>query len=135
MSSTYSYFRLALLGDAVASGAAGLLAFLGADVLAELLGLPVSLLRYAGLVLLLCAAVMSWLGMRPEPSQRAVLAVIGINLFWVVDSVALLASGWVAPTALGSAFLVLQALIVAGFATAQVCLALRGNAARPQAST
>lgn len=64
MSSTNSYLRLAFLGDALASGAAGLLSFLGAELPAELLGLPVSLLPYASLVLLLYAPPVGWLGMR-----------------------------------------------------------------------
>ena len=44
--------RLALVADAVASGATGLLMFAGAGLLAGLLGLPDELLRYAGDVLL-----------------------------------------------------------------------------------
>ena len=44
--------RFALIGDAVASGATGLLMALGAGLLTGLLGLPESLLRIAGLILL-----------------------------------------------------------------------------------
>lgn len=111
--------RLALLGDALASGATGLLACLGAGLLAEPLGLPTTLLRGAGLALLPYAAFVWWLGTRPEPARGAVLAVVAVNVLWAVDSLALLASGWVAPTALGVAFVALQACVVAGFAAAQ----------------
>src|ERR1041384_5285214 len=43
--------RFALLADAVASGATGLMMIAGADLLTGLLGLPVALMREAGLVL------------------------------------------------------------------------------------
>ena len=48
--------RYALIGDAVASGATGLLMAGGSGLLAGLLGLPEELLRVAGLVLLPYAA-------------------------------------------------------------------------------
>lgn len=114
------FLRTALLGDALASGATGLLAFAGAGLLAEPLGLPVELLRYAGLLLLPYAALVAWVGTRGPIAAGAVLAVILVNALWVVDSLALLASGWVAPTGLGVAFVLAQALVVAGFAAAQV---------------
>jgi hypothetical protein len=45
--------------------------------------------------------------------------VIACNALWAVDSVALLLTGRIAPTAWGHAFVVAQALIVAGFAWLQ----------------
>jgi hypothetical protein len=111
--------RLALLGDAAASGAMGLLALAGATLLAGPLGLPAGLLQGAGLVLLPYAAMVLWLARRPAPAAWAVWAVIGVNALWVADSLLLLASGWVAPTALGTAFVLAQALAVGGFAAAQ----------------
>ena len=114
-----TFLRYALLGDALASGATGLLAFAGADALANLLGLPQPLLRYAGLVLLLYAIFVGWLGRRASIPRGAVWAVVVMNALWAADSMALLASGWVAPTMLGAAFVIVQALVVAGFAAAQ----------------
>jgi len=111
--------RYALLGDALASGATGLVACLGAVRLADPLGLPAELLVGAGLVLLPYAAFVAWLGSRPAPARPAVWAVVAVNAVWVLDSVLLLASGWVAPTALGASFVLLQAAAVAGFAGAQ----------------
>ena len=55
---------------------------------------------------------------------------IGINALWVAESVAILALGWVAPNALGVAFVLAQALIVAVFAGLQA-VGLRGTAALP----
>ncbi len=53
------FLRLALLGDAAASGATGLLLATAAGPLAPLLGLPEPLLRSAGLVLLPYAAAIA----------------------------------------------------------------------------
>ncbi|HYE00911.1 MAG TPA: hypothetical protein VEH84_16125 [Alphaproteobacteria bacterium] len=113
------FLRLALLGDAAASGAAGLLMAAGAGPLAGPLGLPEELLRYAGLALLPYAALVARLGTRPDPARGAVWAVIAVNACWAADSLLLLLSGWVAPTALGTAFVLAQAAVVAAFAVAQ----------------
>jgi hypothetical protein len=114
-----SFLRYALLGDAVASGAMGLLALGGAGLLAASLGLPEMLLRMAGLILVPYAAAVAWLGTRPVAARWAVWAVIVANAMWVVDSAILLLTGWVSPTSLGTAFVILQAVVVAGFAEAQ----------------
>ena len=114
-----SLLRYALLGDALASGATGLLASAGAGLLAPVLGLPEPLLRYAGLALLPYASIVAVLGTRTSVSRGAVWAVVVINALWTLDSVLLLASGWVAPTTLGAAFVVAQGLVVAAFAAAQ----------------
>lgn len=111
--------RLALLGDAAASGATGLLMAAGAGPLAPLLGVPESLLRGAGLVLLPYAAAVAWLGTRPTPGRGAVRAVVALNLLWAAECVLLLALRLAAPTGLGVAFVLLQAAVVLGFALAQ----------------
>lgn len=111
--------RLALLGDAVSSGATGLLMATGAGPLAPLLGLPEPLLRGAGLVLLPYAATVAWLGTRPVLGRGAVRAVVALNLLWAAECALLLALRLVAPTGLGVAFVLLQAAVVLGFALAQ----------------
>ena len=111
--------RAALIGDAAASGATGLLMFAGGGVLTGRLGLPEELLRYAGLFLLPYAAFVAWLGTRESLSRGAVWAVVIVNTSWAADSFLLLLGGWVAPTALGVAFVVVQAIAVAGFAAVQ----------------
>jgi hypothetical protein len=113
------FLRRALLADAAASGATGLLMAAGADAFSGPLGLPVVLLREAGLVLLPYAALLAWLGLRESLPRAAVWAVIVCNALWAAESLLLLASGWVAPTALGVAFVVAQALAVAGLAGLQ----------------
>jgi hypothetical protein len=57
-----------------------------------------------------------------------VWAVILCNAVWVADSLLLLMSGWVQPTALGTAFVLAQALLVGLFAELQA-LGLRRSPA------
>jgi len=114
--------RGALLADAAASGAMGLLMAGGAGFLAAPLGLPEPLLRIAGLVLLPWAGWVAWLGAAALPARNAVRAVVAVNLVWVVDSLLLLAFGrllGLAPGGLGIAFVLVQALAVLGFALLQ----------------
>ncbi len=111
--------RWALLADAAASGVMGLSMLLGAGPLGALLHLPAGLLSGAGLALLPYAALVAWLGSRASLTRAAVWTVIGINAIWVVDSLLLLANGWVQPNGLGQAFIVIQALAVALFAELQ----------------
>lgn len=117
------FLRAALLGDAVASGATGLLLLAAAVPLAALLGLPVPLLRGAGLVLLPYAAFVAWVGTRAAPLRLAIVGIIALNLLWAMDSVLLLLIGpaiaGLAPGALGIAFVLMQALAVLGFGVAQ----------------
>jgi hypothetical protein len=113
------FLRCALLGDAAASGATGFLMFAGAGFLTELLGLPETLLRVAGIVLIPYAAAIAYLGTREVLSRWIVWAVITANAVWVADSTLLLVSGWVSRTIFGTTFVVFQAVVVAAFAEAQ----------------
>jgi len=121
MSSTgYSPFlRRALLVDAAISAATGLAMILGAGVLHGLLGLPVALLRYAGLSLIPFVALVFHLSRRDSLSRAGVWTVIGLNAVWVAGSVLLLLSGRFEPNALGFAFVLGQAAAVAVFAEMQ----------------
>lgn len=107
-----TFLRNVLLADALISGATGLLMVLGAGFVTEMLGLPETLLRFTGLSLLPFAAVVAWLATREASPRGAVWAVIAFNAAWAIDSIVLLLSGWVAPTALGLAFTIAQALAV-----------------------
>lgn len=115
-----TFLHRALSLDAAATGATAALLLAGAGWLAGPLGLPAGLLRGAGLVLVPFVALVAWAGLRPVPPASAVLAVIGLNAAWVVASILLLVGGWVAPTALGTAFVVAQALVVGAFAELQL---------------
>ena len=113
------FLRNALLLDAAATGATGLLLIGGAGLLEGLLGLPAGLMRSAGLVLIPFVAFVAWAGTREPASQGAVALIIAVNVLWVVASVCLLLSGLVAPTLLGYAFVLAQAVAVALFAELQ----------------
>jgi hypothetical protein len=111
-----SPLRRVLLLDASASGAMGLIFLLAASPLERLLGLPASLLRGVGLVLVPFAAFLVWLAPRASALRVVVRSVVGANVFWVAASVLLLVTGWVDPTPVGTAFVIVQAVAVLGIA-------------------
>jgi hypothetical protein len=114
-----SFVRRILTADAIISGTSGVIMLAGSGFLEELLGVPATLLRYAGASLLPFAVLVTWLARRDDVSIAGVWAVIAANALWALDSVVLLLTGWVAPTALGYAFIVFQAAVVALFAELQ----------------
>jgi hypothetical protein len=111
--------RWALIADAASSAATGVLLAAGADLLAPYLGLPTTLLRPAGVILLPFAALVGYLATRKAVGRPMLWTVIVINALWAVDSLLLLVSGFVAPSMLGIAFVVVQALAVAALAEVQ----------------
>ena len=113
MAST-SFLRRILALDAASCAAMGLGLGLAAAPLAALFGLPETLVRTAGLLLLPLAAFIAWLASRPAPPPLLVWVVIVGNLGWTAESFALL--GQYDPTPLGTAFVALQALAVLGLA-------------------
>lgn len=106
------FLRLVLGADAVSCAAMGIVLLTAAGPLSGLFGLPEALLRGAGLVLMPFAAGLAALALRTHLPQMAVVAVIGLNLLWVADSVLLLVSGWCQPTMAGVAFVLAQAVAV-----------------------
>lgn len=111
------FLRRALLADAVASAATGLLMATGAGVLDGLLGLPTLLLREAGILLLPYALLVGWLGTRASLPEAVVWVVIIGNVAWTAASFGLFVL--LAPTALGYAFVIAQAVVVGVFAELQ----------------
>ena len=113
------FLRQILFADALASGACGVLMLGGSSLLAGPLGLPSTLLQISGLVLIPYAALVALLARRPAMPRAFVWAVVLCNAVWAADSVLLLVSGWVSPTALGTAFVIAQAAVVALFVELQ----------------
>ncbi len=107
------FLKNALALDAAACAGTGLLLAFGAGALAAPFGFPAGFLRGAGLVLLPCAALLAFLASRETLPRLAVYAVIGVNLVWIVDSLAILLMGWFQPSGLGIAFVLGQAAAVA----------------------
>jgi hypothetical protein len=115
--------RLVLVADAVASGATAALLVAGAGVLERWLGLPVALMREAGLVLIAYVVLVLAVASRPFTPVATVNAIIAINAAWTAASVLLLVGGWVSPTLLGVAFVLAQAIAVGAFGVLQyICL-------------
>jgi hypothetical protein len=98
-------------------GLAGQVQLAEAAALAAATGLPSGLLVGAGLTLFPFAAYVAWVATRARMAPAAVWAVIVINALWVAESFGLF--GFVQPTLLGSAFVVAQALAVAGLAAGE----------------
>ncbi len=119
--------RAILTLDAIASGAMGLLLLLGATFLDGLLDLPLNLLRVAGAILLPWTAFLLMAASRQQVSRAAVRGIVAVNVAWVVASLVLLAGSWVDPSALGIAFVIVQAIAVAGFAAIQIARITEGE--------
>ncbi|MBD3845422.1 hypothetical protein IED13_06920 [Bosea sp. SSUT16] len=107
------FLRNALALDAAACAGMGLVLAGAAGALAGPLGLPTGFLRGAGLVLLPCAALLAWFASRETLPRWAIHLVVAVNLIWIADSVLILLAGWFAPSSLGIAFVLGQALAVA----------------------
>jgi hypothetical protein len=114
-----TFLRYALLADAIASGATGLLLIVGAGLLESFTNIPVALARDAGLVLIPYVAFVATVGTRENIMRGAVWAIIAANAVWALASVALLVSGWIAPNVLGVIFVAMQAAVVAVFGELQ----------------
>lgn len=115
--------RLSLRGllglDAVTCLVMGGLLLVAGGVLAPPLGLPHDLLFYAGLALLPVASFMLAVAVPSASPAAGVFVVVAGNWLWVAASLALPLFGVVSPTALGYAFLGLQAAAVAVLALAE----------------
>jgi hypothetical protein len=113
-----NFLRNVLWADAITSGATGLVMVAGAGLLENLLGLPSALTREAGVILVPYAAFVALVAARAHISRAAVWVFIVANAAWTIGSIALLLGG-LAPTALGYAFVIAQALVVAVLAELQ----------------
>ncbi|WP_134495483.1 hypothetical protein [Microvirga pakistanensis] len=108
--------RQALVADASTTAAFGLLMLIGAGPVGNALGLPETLLRTLGVLLLPFAIFMGWLGVRETIQKPIAWLVIVVNAIWIIDSFLLLVSGWISPTRAGYAFVIAQALAVLMYA-------------------
>lgn len=119
LSRSDSLLRPALRLDAVVTGLNGAAYLAAAPLLDDLLGLSGGLLRGAGAFLLVYALAVWLVGAGRRISAAAVEAVVVANVLWVIGSVLAAVSGFGSPTTAGAVWLVLQAVVVAGFAAVQ----------------
>lgn len=120
--------RRALLLDAVASGTMGVGLIVLAETMTTFLGLPVTLLRWAGVLLVPYALVVAWVGTRRPVKRGAAIEIVIVNIAWIAASLALLALPVIQPTTLGSIFVVGQAAAVGLFALLQTAGIRRARA-------
>ncbi len=112
--------RTALRLDAVVTAANGAAYLAAAPWLTDLLGVPPGALRGLGASLLVFAAGVWLVAARPQVSGVATEVVAGTNALWVAASVAAVVTDRFPLTGAGTAWVLLQAAVVAGFAAAQL---------------
>ena len=118
--------RLALRLDAVVTGAIGAALLLVSSALDGWLGLPTSMLAAVGAFLVVYGGLVWALAARPAMPVAAVLAVIGANVLWALDSAAALALDWFTPALPGQVAIAVQAVGVLLFAALQLVALRRG---------
>lgn len=128
--SSPNFLRNVLRLDALSCLACGLLQLAFPGQMARLLNLPAPLLAYTGEFLLVYAAVVGFISTRSPLPRPLVWALVMGNLGWAAACAGLLFSGQVAPSLLGTAYVVLQALTVAVLAELQF-FGLRRAALQP----
>ncbi|MER7336038.1 MULTISPECIES: hypothetical protein [unclassified Micromonospora] len=111
--------RFALKQDAIGSGANGVVYVVAAAIFGEMFGLPAGFLYPAGVFLVAFASALLVLASRPAVSRAAVGVVMTVNVAWVAASVLVLVAGWFPLTGLGTALVIAQAVVVAGFTVLQ----------------
>ena len=118
--------RGALKLDAVVTGANAVAYAGGAALLSGWLGVPVAFLVAVGVFLAAYAGGVWHLATRRAMPVPAVWAVIGLNVVWAIDSLALLALDGFSPTLAGQLVVAVQAVGVLGFAALQYAGLRRG---------
>lgn len=118
--------KLALRFDGAATGAMAALQLLLAATVASLTELPRALIVESGLFMAVYAAALFLIARSPRVWSALVLFIVIGNLGWAIASIGLWATGAVAPSAAGIAFLGLHAASTLLFAAWQG-LALRGS--------
>ena len=111
---------IALRLDAIVTAANGAAYLVAAGPLSELLGLSAPLLRIAGAGLLAFAAVVWLVATAQHMARPAPAAIIALNAVWAIGSVAAVLADLGTPTTAGAAWMIAQALVVAGFAELQL---------------
>jgi hypothetical protein len=109
----------ALLVDAAVSGGTGVLQLIAPAALATLLALPEALLTGTGEFFVVYALLLLVMASRTRLWAGLVLCIVLGNAAWALASVVVLATGTLAPNAIGVAFVLLQAAAVLLFAALQ----------------
>jgi hypothetical protein len=111
--------RRAIQADSIVSAASGAVVAAGAQPLGAALGIPSAALLVVGLAFLPYAAWLWYVASRPQISRRAAWVGLWLNVLWIVESLALLVSGWLPLTQVGWWTVLIQALLLAAITEAQ----------------
>jgi hypothetical protein len=107
------FLRTVLILDAITCLASGLASLALAPMLGDVLGLSSGLLQGSGAALLAVAAFIAFAAKTAPSTPWAVWVVVLGNAAWVLGSVLVLVAGLEQPTALGTAYVIAQAVVVA----------------------
>jgi hypothetical protein len=110
---------LVLALDALVTGLNGIAYLALSPILSDVLGIDAARLLAVGAFLTAFALVVLLVRRSLPAGARAVPALIATNVAWVVASVAVAITGWGDPTPVGTAWILLQAAVVAVFALLQ----------------
>jgi hypothetical protein len=110
MTAVRSTFLRTVIGlDAAACGLMGAGFAFDAGLLEGPLGLSPAFMQPVGLFLLVYAAGLAFLATRASLPRAAVWTLVAFNVAWAIESLGVMALGWVQPTTLGVGFVVAQA--------------------------
>ena len=115
-----TYLQKAIGTDAIVSGAAGIALIAGSFFLPALLGLPAELLLWSGAALVPFVIELALILRMKQVHRGIIMAVIAVNIAWVVASLFVAFGPAFAPTLFGKIFIVAQAATVALFAELQI---------------
>lgn len=105
-----TFLRFVIGADAAACGLMGAAFAFDAGLLAQPLGLSPAFMQPVGLFLLVYATGLVVMALRPTLPRPAVWALVAFNALWAIESIAIMALGWVQPTQLGVGFIAAQAV-------------------------
>ena len=115
-----SYLKKVLVADAAISGVAAAAMMAGSTFLPPLLGLPAELLLWAAVALIPFVAGLALVIRQNQIAASVIVAIIAINVAWVIASLIVAFGPAFATTLLGKVFVVAQAATVALFAELQI---------------
>jgi hypothetical protein len=128
--SSPNFLRNVLRVDALSCIACGALQVAFPAAMARLLNLPEGLIAYTGEFLLVYAAIVAFVSTRNPLARGVIWGLVAGNIGWALACVLLLITGQVAPSMLGMAYVVMQAMTVAVLAELQY-FGLRRSAPQP----
>tara|TARA_R110000782_G_scaffold60844_3_gene125614 strand:- start:984 stop:1394 length:411 start_codon:yes stop_codon:yes gene_type:complete len=116
ISNYFAPLRNVLLTDAAACVFMSVPMIFATRWLEKILNIPSALLFFAGICLLPVAIIMVFVATRKSVSRNGVALVVAGNIAWVVASLSLIVTDWIAPNFIGVAFIGCQAAAVTVFA-------------------